>query len=90
MCHVMWSYPRSFTIARVSARLIRFSVMAHCGPRCICRADQCKLADLVAESARSLGITVHNGGTYVNMERPGFFDARGIEFNHRTALTLSR
>src|ERR1700704_7177606 len=30
-----------------------------------------KLRNLLAESARSLGITVHNGGTYVNMGGPG-------------------
>src|SRR6266536_3055788 len=31
-----------------------------------------KLRNLLAESARSLGVTVHNGGTYVNMDGPGF------------------
>src|ERR1700704_6998686 len=30
-----------------------------------------KLRTLLAESARSLGIKVHNGGTYVNMGGPG-------------------
>jgi 5'-methylthioadenosine phosphorylase len=31
-----------------------------------------QLRNLLAESARSLGVTVHNGGTYVNMEGPAF------------------
>src|SRR5256885_12027427 len=30
------------------------------------------LRNMLAESARSLGITVHNGGTYVNMDGPAF------------------
>src|ERR1043166_2111670 len=30
------------------------------------------LPNLLAESARSLGVTVHNGGTYVNMDGPAF------------------
>lgn len=31
-----------------------------------------QLRNLLAESARSLGVTIHNGGTYVNMEGPAF------------------
>ena len=30
------------------------------------------LRNLLAESARSLGVTIHNGGTYVNMDGPAF------------------
>ncbi|HET9418994.1 MAG TPA: S-methyl-5'-thioadenosine phosphorylase [Chthoniobacterales bacterium] len=41
------------------------------------------LRNLVAESARSLGITVHNGGTYVNMDGPAFSTRAESELNRR-------
>src|SRR5947209_7887082 len=41
-----------------------------------------KLRNLLAESARSLGVTVHNGGTYVNMDGPAFSTHAESEFNH--------
>lgn len=40
------------------------------------------LRNLLAESARSLGVTVHNGGTYVNMDGPAFSTRAESEFNH--------
>jgi 5'-methylthioadenosine phosphorylase len=42
-----------------------------------------KLRNLLAESARSLGVTVHNGGTYVNMDGPAFSTRAESEWNHR-------
>src|SRR6188508_2518636 len=39
------------------------------------------LRNLVAESARSLGVTVHNGGTYVNMDGPAFSTRAESETN---------
>ena len=42
-----------------------------------------KLRNLLAESARSLGITVHNGGTYVNMDGPAFSTRAESELNRR-------
>src|SRR5919204_276444 len=39
------------------------------------------LRNLIAESARSLGITVHNGGTYVNMDGPAFSTRAESELN---------
>src|SRR5205809_2646508 len=42
-----------------------------------------KLRNLLAESARSLGITVHNGGTYVNMDGPAFSTRSESELNRR-------
>src|SRR6184192_2312477 len=41
------------------------------------------LRNLVAESARSLGVTVHNGGTYVNMDGPAFSTRAESELNRR-------
>ena len=46
------------------------------------------LRNLVAESARSLGITVHNGGTYVNMDGPAFSTRAESEFNHRNGFDV--
>ena len=39
------------------------------------------LRNLVAESARSLSVSVHNGGTYVNMDGPAFSTRAESEFN---------
>src|SRR5437762_4058436 len=41
-----------------------------------------KLRNLLAESARSLGVTVHNGGTYVNMDGPAF-STRAVSVSNR-------
>jgi 5'-methylthioadenosine phosphorylase len=41
------------------------------------------LRNMLAESARSLGITVHNGGTYVNMDGPAFSTRAESELNRR-------
>ena len=41
------------------------------------------LRNLLAESARSLGYAVHNGGTYVNMDGPAFSTRAESELNHR-------
>jgi 5'-methylthioadenosine phosphorylase len=46
------------------------------------------LRNLVAESARSLGIIVHNGGTYVNMDGPAFSTRAESEFNHRNGFDV--
>jgi 5'-methylthioadenosine phosphorylase len=42
-----------------------------------------KLRIMLAESARTLGITVHNGGTYVNMDGPAFSTRAESELNRR-------
>lgn len=42
-----------------------------------------KLRAMLAESARELGITVHNGGTYVNMDGPAFSTRAESELNRR-------
>ena len=42
-----------------------------------------KLRNLLAESAKSAGVTVHNGGTYVNMDGPAFSTRAESELNRR-------
>src|SRR5712691_8723953 len=42
-----------------------------------------KLRNLLAESAKSTGVTVHNGGTYVNMDGPAFSTRAESELNRR-------
>jgi len=42
-----------------------------------------KLRTMLVESARTLGITVHNGGTYVNMDGPAFSTRAESELNRR-------
>ena len=46
------------------------------------------LRNLVAESATSLGVTVHNGGIYVNMDGPAFSTRAESEFNHRNGFDV--
>jgi 5'-methylthioadenosine phosphorylase len=46
------------------------------------------LRNLLAESARSLGVTVHNGGVYVNMDGPAFSTRAESEFNRRNSFDV--
>jgi len=46
------------------------------------------LRNLLAESARSRGLTVHNGGTYVNMDGPAFSTRAESEFNRRQGFDV--
>ena len=46
------------------------------------------LRNLVAESCRSLGVTVHNGGTYVNMDGPAFSTRAESELNRRNGFDV--
>lgn len=46
------------------------------------------LRNLLAESARSLGVTVYNGGTYVNMDGPAFSTRAESELNHRNGFDV--
>src|ERR1700736_4138689 len=41
------------------------------------------LRNLIAESGRALGVTVHNGGIYVNMDGPAFSTRAESELNRR-------
>src|SRR5213595_2108716 len=47
-----------------------------------------KLRLLLADSARSLSVTVHNGGTYVNMDGPAFSTRAESELNHRNGFDV--
>src|SRR5207253_11356938 len=38
---------------------------------------------ILAQSARSIGVTVHDGGTYVNMDGPAFLTRAESELNRR-------
>jgi 5'-methylthioadenosine phosphorylase len=46
------------------------------------------LRNLLAESARSLGFVVHNGGTYVNMDGPAFSTRAESELNRRNGFDV--
>ena len=46
------------------------------------------LRNLLAESALSLGITVHNGGTYVNMDGPAFSTRAESELNRKNGFDV--
>src|SRR5439155_7961535 len=46
------------------------------------------LRNIVAESARALGIRVHNGGTYVNMDGPAFSTRAESELNRRLGFDV--
>src|SRR3989442_5111392 len=47
-----------------------------------------KLRNLIADLARSLGITIHNGGTYVNMDGPAFSTRAESERNRRDGFDV--
>src|SRR5438132_4763151 len=42
-----------------------------------------QLRNLLAESAKKVGVTIHNGGTYVNMAGPAFSTRAESELNRR-------
>src|SRR5712692_10468087 len=46
------------------------------------------LRNLLVESARSIGVIVHNGGTYVNMDGPAFSTRAESEVNHRNGFDV--
>src|SRR5229473_1256333 len=47
-----------------------------------------KLRNIIAESARSVGATVHNGGIYVNMDGPAFSTRAESELNRRNGFDV--
>src|SRR5215469_8811599 len=60
-------------------------IVAHIG---FAEPINANLRNLLAESARSLGYTVHNGGTYVNMDGPAFSTRAESEFNYRNGFDV--
>src|SRR5438094_194431 len=47
-----------------------------------------QLRNLLAEAAKKVGVTVHNGGTYVNMDGPAFSTRAESELNHRQGFDV--
>ena len=47
-----------------------------------------RLRQILAESARALGVTVHDGGTYVNMDGPAFSTRAESELNRRNGFDV--
>ena len=60
-------------------------IVAHVG---FAEPISANLRNILAESARSLGYTVHNGGTYVNMDGPAFSTRAESELNHRNGFDV--
>jgi 5'-methylthioadenosine phosphorylase len=60
-------------------------IVAHVG---FAEPISANLRNLLAESIRSLGYTVHNGGTYVNMDGPAFSTRAESELNHRNGFDV--
>src|SRR5437016_3874413 len=60
-------------------------IVAHVG---FAEPISANLRNLLTESARSLGYTVHNGGTYVNMDGPAFSTRAESEFNHHNGFDV--
>jgi 5'-methylthioadenosine phosphorylase len=46
------------------------------------------LRNILAESAQGLGVSVHNGGTYVNMDGPAFSTRAESELNRRNGFDV--
>jgi 5'-methylthioadenosine phosphorylase len=47
-----------------------------------------QLRNLLAESGRRAGVTIHNGGTYVNMDGPAFSTRAESELNRRNGFDV--
>src|SRR5213080_4215908 len=47
-----------------------------------------KLREMLAEATQASGATVHNGGTYVNMDGPAFSTRAESEFNRRNGFDV--
>src|SRR2546425_3944483 len=47
-----------------------------------------QLRNVLAESAKKVGVTVHNGGTYVNMDGPAFSTRAESELNRRNGFDV--
>ncbi len=60
-------------------------IVAHVG---FAEPISANLRNLLAESARSLGVPVHNGGTYVNMDGPAFSTRAESELNRRNGFDV--
>jgi 5'-methylthioadenosine phosphorylase len=68
------------TSQRTSHTFFGNGIAAHVG---FAEPISTNLRNILAESARSLAIKVHNGGTYVNMDGPAFSTRAESELNRR-------
>jgi 5'-methylthioadenosine phosphorylase len=68
------------TSNRASHTFFGAGIVAHVG---FAEPISANLRNFLAESARLLGVTVHNGGTYVNMDGPAFSTRMESELNHQ-------
>ena len=73
------------TSSRAGHTFFGGGIVAHVG---FAEPISANLRNLLAESIRSLGYTVHNGGTYVNMDGPAFSTRAESEFNHRNGFDV--
>src|SRR5438094_1103366 len=73
------------TSQRVAHTFFGEGIAAHIG---FAEPISTNLRNLVAESARSLGVRVHNGGTYVNMDGPAFSTRAESELNRRNGFDV--
>jgi len=73
------------TSQRASHTFFGEGIAAHVG---FAEPISANLRNLIVESARSLGVTVHNGGIYVNMDGPAFSTRAESEFNRRNGFDV--
>src|SRR5256714_6200126 len=73
------------TSNRASHTFFGAGIVAHVG---FAEPISANMRKLLAESARLLGFTVHNGGTYVNMDGPAFSTRAESELNHRNGFDV--
>src|SRR5262245_39732924 len=73
------------TSQRIAHTFFGEGIVAHVG---FSEPISANLRNLLAKSAKSLGYTVHNGGTYVNMDGPAFSTRAESEFNHRNGFDV--
>src|SRR5256714_5164485 len=73
------------TSNRASHTFFGAGIVAHVG---FAEPISANLRNLLTESARSLGVTVHNGGTYVSMDGPAFSTRVESELNHRNGFDV--
>ena len=74
---------RSFTIGRVSGPITPFLANGIAAHITFAEPISTPLRNLIAESGRSLGVKIHDGGTYVNMDGPAFSTRAESELNRR-------
>ena len=73
------------TSSRATHTFFGDGIAAHVG---FAEPVSANLRNLLAESARSLEVTVHNGGTYVNMDGPAFSTRVESELNRRNGFDI--